>query len=120
MPYIKNARGSKEVKIFYEDHGAGKPVVLIHGWPLSHTSWDLQVTALVNAGYRVIAYDRRGFGKSETEWNKYDYDTLASDLDALINELQLSGITLVGFSMGGEKWFAILPNMVLIKSQKLR
>ncbi|GAB3421629.1 alpha/beta fold hydrolase [Niabella aquatica] len=101
MPYITNRDNIKRVRIFYEDHGSGNPVILIHGWPLSHRSWDAQVTALVNAGYRVIAYDRRGFGASETEWDRYDYDTLASDLHALITELDLNGVTLVGFSMGG-------------------
>jgi len=101
MPYIENTKGSRPVSIFYEDNGSGKPVVLIHGWPLSHRSWDGQVAALVDAGYRVIAYDRRGFGRSGTEWNRYDYDTLASDLDVLITELDLTDVTLVGFSMGG-------------------
>ncbi|HMR82408.1 MAG TPA: alpha/beta hydrolase [Niabella sp.] len=101
MPYIINRDQTKHIKIFYEDHGSGNPVILIHGWPLSHRSWDAQVTALVNAGYRVIAYDRRGFGASETEWDQYDYDTLASDLNALITTLELSNVTLVGFSMGG-------------------
>ncbi|MCH5683681.1 alpha/beta hydrolase [Niabella sp. W65] len=101
MPYLNKQQDTKEIKLFYEDHGAGKPVVLIHGWPLSHRSWDAQVTPLVEAGYRVIAYDRRGFGQSGTEWNKYDYDTLASDLNALITELNLNDVSLIGFSMGG-------------------
>jgi pimeloyl-ACP methyl ester carboxylesterase len=101
MPYIINRDHAKHVKIFYEDHGSGHPVILIHGWPLSHRSWDAQITALVNAGHRVIAYDRRGFGASETEWDQYGYDALASDLHALITTLELSNITLVGFSMGG-------------------
>ncbi|MGN7783108.1 alpha/beta fold hydrolase [Niabella sp. 22666] len=110
MPYLNNTQTSNEVKIFYEDHGAGRPVILIHGWPLSHRSWDGQVTALTEAGYRVIAYDRRGFGQSGTEWNRYDYDTLASDLDALITELDLNDVTLVGFSMGGGEVVRYLTN----------
>ncbi|WP_346238104.1 alpha/beta fold hydrolase [Niabella insulamsoli] len=101
MPHIESNAGGKPVKIFYEDHGSGKPVILIHGWPLSHRSWDGQLSALINAGYRVIAYDRRGFGQSETEWDKYDYDILAADLHALIESLQLKQAALVGFSMGG-------------------
>jgi pimeloyl-ACP methyl ester carboxylesterase len=110
MPYLNKTQTSNEVKIFYEDHGAGKPVILIHGWPLSHRSWDGQVTALAEAGYRVIAYDRRGFGQSGTEWNRYDYDTLASDLDTLITELDLNDVTLVGFSMGGGEVVRYLTN----------
>lgn len=101
MPYLSNTNGTSAVPLFYEDHGSGKPVILIHGWPLSHRSWDFQVTALVQAGYRVIAYDRRGFGQSGTEWDRYDYSTLAADLHALITGLDLAGVSLVGFSMGG-------------------
>lgn len=101
MPFITNEDNVKKIKIFYEDHGSGNPVILIHGWPLSHRSWDAQVTALVDAGFRVIAYDRRGFGKSETEWDTYNYDALASDLNALISNLSLNNVTLAGFSMGG-------------------
>ncbi len=110
MPYLNHSQSTKEVKIFYEDHGAGKPVILIHGWPLSHRSWDSQITPLVEAGYRVIAYDRRGFGQSDTEWNRYDYDTLASDLNALITELDLHDVALVGFSMGGGEVVRYLTN----------
>lgn len=110
MPYLNNMQTNKEVRIFYEDHGAGRPVILIHGWPLSHRSWDGQLTALVEAGYRVIAYDRRGFGQSGTEWNRYDYDTLASDLNALITELNLNDVSLVGFSMGGGEVVRYLTN----------
>lgn len=110
MPYLNKQQDTKEIKLFYEDHGAGKPVVLIHGWPLSHRSWDAQVTPLVEAGYRVIAYDRRGFGQSGTEWNKYDYDTLASDLNALITELNLNDVSLIGFSMGGGEVVRYLTN----------
>ncbi len=86
---------------YYEDHGAGRPVVLIHGWPLSGRSWEKQVPALVDAGYRAITYDRRGFGWSSQPWGGYDYDTFAADLRALIEHLDLREATLVGFSMGG-------------------
>lgn len=102
MPYIKrNPENSKSVNIFYEDLGSGKPVILIHGWPVSHEMWEYQVASIVYSGYRCIAYDRRGFGQSDKPWNGYDYDTLASDLNELINALDLSEVTLVGFSMGG-------------------
>ena len=89
------------IELYYEDHGAGKPVVLIHGWPLSGRSWESQVPALIAAGHRVITYDRRGFGASSQPWNGYDYDTFTADLDALLKHLNLTGVTLVGFSMGG-------------------
>ncbi len=89
------------VNIFYEDWGQGRPVVLIHGWPLDHTMWEHQMVALAAAGHRVIAYDRRGFGRSSRPWTGYDYDTLAADLNALLTELDLQQVTLVGFSMGG-------------------
>ncbi|MCC2462916.1 alpha/beta hydrolase [Bacillus mobilis] len=89
------------IEIYYEDHGIGKPVVLIHGWPLSSRSWEYQVPALVEAGYRVITYDRRGFGKSSQPWEGYEYDTFTSDLHQLLEQLELQNVTLVGFSMGG-------------------
>ena len=89
------------IELYYEDVGAGKPVVLIHGWPLSGRSWENQVPALVGAGFRVITYDRRGFGASSQPWNGYDYDTFAADLDALLRYKDLRDVTLVGFSMGG-------------------
>ena len=92
---------SKPVELYYEDHGSGKPVVLIHGWPLSSRSWESQVPALIGAGYRVISYDRRGFGWSSQPWDGYDYDTFAADLDGLMQHLDLKGAALVGFSMGG-------------------
>jgi pimeloyl-ACP methyl ester carboxylesterase len=91
----------KPIELYYEDYGTGKPVVLIHGWPLSGRSWEYQVPALVEAGYRVITYDRRGFGKSSQPWNGYDYDTFATDLHLLLEHLDLQNVTLVGFSMGG-------------------
>ena len=102
MPMLKvGADAHTPVELHYEDYGSGKPVVLIHGWPLSGRSWEAQVPALVQAGYRVITYDRRGFGKSSQPWTGYDYDTFAADLDSLLTQLDLNGVTLVGFSMGG-------------------
>ena len=92
---------SAPIEMFYEDHGSGRPVVLIHGWPLSGRSWEAQVPALVEAGYRVITIDRRGFGDSSQPTTGYDYDTFAADLNVLLTELDLNDVTLVGFSMGG-------------------
>lgn len=89
------------IQLYYEDLGAGRPVVLIHGWPLSGQSWERQTPALLAAGYRVIAYDRRGFGRSDKPSMGYDYDTFAADLNALVTHLDLREMTLVGFSMGG-------------------
>ena len=89
------------IELYYEDLGSGTPVVLVHGWPLSGRSWENQVPALIEAGHRVVTYDRRGFGWSSQPWNGYDYDTFAADLDALLNHLDLHEVTLVGFSMGG-------------------
>jgi pimeloyl-ACP methyl ester carboxylesterase len=102
MPYITvGQENSGPVDLYYEDHGTGKPVVLIHGWPLSGRSWEKQVPALIDAGYRVITYDRRGFGQSSQPWSGYEYDTLTEDLHQLITKLGLQDATLVGFSMGG-------------------
>jgi len=92
---------TKAIKLAYTDYGSGQPVVLIHGWPLSKAMWEYQIEFLVQAGYRVIAYDRRGFGESSKPWNGYDYDTLAKDLKDLIETLRLKDVILVGFSMGG-------------------
>jgi non-heme chloroperoxidase len=90
-----------DIELYYEDHGSGKPVVLIHGYPLSGASWEKQVSALLNAGYRVITYDRRGFGRSSQPTDGYNYDTFAEDLQKLTTQLKLQDFTLVGFSMGG-------------------
>jgi non-heme chloroperoxidase len=98
---VKNSNTGETVKLSYCDYGKGKPVVLIHGWPLSKEMWEYQVEALVGAGLRVIKYDRRGFGKSDKPWGDCDYDILAADLNALMEQLDLSDATLVGFSMGG-------------------
>ena len=98
----KRLLGLKDVNVHVEDTGGeGRPVVLIHGWPLSGASWKGQVPALRAAGYRVITYDRRGFGQSDTPKTGYDYTTLATDLAGLIETLDLHNVTLVGFSMGG-------------------
>jgi len=91
---------STPIELYYEDHGSGSPVVLIHGWPLSGASWEQQTAALLDAGHRVITYDRRGFGRSSRPGIGYDYDTFASDLDKLLRKLDLKKVALVGFSMG--------------------
>ncbi len=98
---INNNGDIAPVKLSYCDYGKGKPVVLIHGWPLSKEMWEYQLEPLVDAGFRVITYDRRGFGKSDKPWDGYDYNTLAADLKALLDRLDLRDATLVGFSMGG-------------------
>ena len=91
---------SGSIDLYYEDHGTGRPVVLIHGWPLSGASWEKQVAALLSAGYRVLRYDRRGFGKSSQPTTGYDFDTLADDLYQVLSRLDLHDVTLVGFAMG--------------------
>ncbi|GAA2017495.1 alpha/beta hydrolase [Nakamurella flavida] len=102
MPKVTvGTEAGSPIELHYEDYGTGKPVVLIHGWPLSGRSWEAQVPALVEAGHRVITYDRRGFGQSTQPWNGYDYDTFAADLNTLLTELDLTEVALVGFSMGG-------------------
>src|SRR3981081_1594347 len=89
-----------DIDLYYEDHGTGPPVVLIHGYPLNGHSWEKQERVLLEAGHRVIAYDRRGFGQSSQPTVGYDYDTFAADLNALLEQLDLNGVVLVGFSMG--------------------
>src|SRR5712672_3053547 len=91
---------STPIDLYYEDHGAGTPVVLIHGWPLSGASWEKQTAALLKAGHRVITYDRRGFGRSSKPTIGYNYDTFAADLDVVLKALDLRDVSLVGFSMG--------------------
>jgi non-heme chloroperoxidase len=101
MPAITvGQENSSDIEIHYDDHGAGQPVVLIHGYPLSGRAWDRQVPALLEAGYRVITYDRRGFGKSSQPATGYDYGTFAADLNALMEHLDLREAVLVGHSMG--------------------
>src|ERR1700726_3474002 len=102
MPQISIGKeNSGNIDLYYEDHGSGKPVVLIHGYPLSGASWEKQVPGLLEAGHRVITYDRRGFGKSSQPATGYNYDTFAEDLYKLVTQLKLHDFTLVGFSMGG-------------------
>ena len=98
MSYITT---QDQTKLFYKDWGTGKPVILLHGWPLSSDSWDDQALAIADAGFRVISYDRRGFGRSSHPFNGYDYNTLADDLAAVIEQTGATDATLVGFSMGG-------------------
>jgi non-heme chloroperoxidase len=102
MPYVTvGTENSADIKIHYEDHGSGKPVILIHGYPLDGNSWEKQERELLNAGWRVISYDRRGFGQSSQPTVGYDYDTFAADLKALLDHLALEeDVALVGFSMG--------------------
>jgi non-heme chloroperoxidase len=88
------------IEIYYEDHGSGPPIVLLHGWPVDSRSWEPQLHPLLAAGYRVITYDRRGFGRSSRPTEGYDFDTLAADLDTLLTDLDLHDATLVGFSLG--------------------
>jgi non-heme chloroperoxidase len=102
MPYAAVGKeNSGDIELYYEDHGSGHPIVLIHGYPLSGASWEKQVPVLLDAGYRVITYDRRGFGKSSQPTAGYNYDTFAEDLHKLVTHLKLHDFTLVGFSMGG-------------------
>ncbi|WP_428944427.1 alpha/beta fold hydrolase [Pantoea sp. FN060301] len=98
MSTIKTADGTT---IYFKDWGAGKPVLFSHGWPLDGDMWDSQLNFLAERGYRAIAFDRRGFGRSDQPWTGYDYDTFASDINDLITSLDLQDVTLVGFSMGG-------------------
>ncbi len=111
MPFIHSDQsGSDPVNIYYEDLGKGKPVVFIHGWPLSGSMWEYQLTQLPQQGLRCIVYDRRGFGKSDRPFTGYDYNSLAGDLKALLDALDLHNVTLVGFSMGGgeiAKYFSL-------------
>src|SRR5260370_9927224 len=101
MPYVSvGHENSGSIELYYEDHGQGRPVVLIHGYPLSGRAWDKQVPALLEAGHRVITYDRRGFGTSSQPATGYDYDTFAADLAALLEHLDLREAVLAGHSMG--------------------
>ncbi|MGF2414903.1 alpha/beta fold hydrolase [Ferruginibacter sp.] len=119
MPYISSCQNNeKPVQIYYEDIGKGKPVVFIHGWPLSGSMWEYQITQLPQHDLRCITYDRRGFGKSDRPFCGYDYNTLASDLKALLDELNLNEVTLVGFSMGGgeiAKYFSLYGDARIAK-----
>jgi len=102
MPFVNVGKeNSAEIDLYYEDHGSGEPVVLIHGYPLSGASWEKQLPVLLAAGHRVITYDRRGFGKSSQPTAGYNYNTFAEDLHKLVTKLNLNSFSLVGFSMGG-------------------
>jgi pimeloyl-ACP methyl ester carboxylesterase len=102
MPFVTVGKeNSSGIDLYYEDHGAGKPVVLIHGYPLSGASWEKQIPGLLDADFRVITYDRRGFGQSSKPTSGYNYDTFADDLHRLVSHLGLRAFSLVGFSMGG-------------------
>ena len=98
MTYITTNDGTK---LFVKVWGSGRPVILLHGWPLSADSWDDQAVAIAEAGFQAISYDRRGFGRSDQPWNGYDYDTLSDDLAAVIEATEVQDATIVGFSMGG-------------------
>jgi non-heme chloroperoxidase len=101
MPFVNvGSENSTSIDLYYEDHGEGQPVVLIHGYPLDGHSWEKQSAALLDAGYRVITYDRRGFGRSSQPTTGYDYDTFAADLKVVLDTLDLTDVVLVGFSMG--------------------
>src|SRR3954447_14727160 len=97
---VVGQENSTDIELYYEDHGSGPAIVLLSGWPLDSRSWEPQVHALLEAGHRVIVYDRRGFGRSSRPTEGYDFDTLAADLDKLLGELDLHDATLVGFSLG--------------------
>ena len=101
MPYVRvGTEHDSDIEIYFEDHGRGQPVVLIHGYPLNSDSWERQERLLLGSGYRVVRYDRRGFGRSSRPTEGFDYDTFASDLDELMEHLDLEDAVLVGFSMG--------------------
>lgn len=102
MAYVKVGKeNSADIELYYEDHGSGDPVILIHGYPLNGASWEKQIPVLLASGHRVITYDRRGFGKSSQPTTGYNYDTFADDLHKLLTHLKLRSFALVGFSMGG-------------------
>jgi pimeloyl-ACP methyl ester carboxylesterase len=102
MPYLTVGKeNSGDIELYYEDHGSGDPVILIHGYPLNGASWEKQIPPLLKAGHRVITYDRRGFGKSSQPTTGYNYDTFSEDLHNLVSQLKLRNFALVGFSMGG-------------------
>lgn len=109
MPFITK-QDNENVQLYYEDFGSGQPIILIHGWPLSGKSWEMQIPVLLNLGYRVITYDRKGFGKSTPSADGYDYDGLAKDLHEIITQLDLQNVILFGFSMGGGEVVRYLTN----------
>src|SRR5579864_1525929 len=121
MPYVDVGKeNSAAISLYYEDHGAGQPVVLIHGYPLSSASWEKQIPVLLNAGHRVITYDRRGFGKSSQPTTGYNYDTFAEDLHKLLTHLKLRDFALVGFSMGGRRSSSLLGKIRIERREQGR
>ena len=121
MSFIKTTSetANNSVNIFYQEYGTGKPVLFIHGWPLNHEMWEYQLAELPKHNLRCITYDRRGFGKSDRTWESYDYDTLAADLNELITQLNLSEVTLIGFSMGGGEIARYIGNYGTEKIEKV-
>jgi len=115
----KDVQQGEAVKLHYCDFGSGKPVILIHGWPSTSQMWEYQLAELAAAGLRVIAYDRRGFGRSSVPYKSYDYDSLAADLNELIEQLDLSEVTLVGFSMGGGEVVRYLSRYGIARVSKI-
>ena len=111
MPFVAvGEENSNPIELYYEDHGSGQPVVLIHGYPLDGHSWEKQLPLLLERGHRVITYDRRGFGHSSQPTTGYDYDTFAADLKSLVDTLDLSDMVLAGFSMGSGEVARYLGN----------
>src|SRR5438128_11774683 len=109
MPHVTVGKeNSGDIELYYEDHGSGVPIVLIHGYPLSGASWEKQVPVLLDAGYRVITYDRRGFGKSSKPTMGYNYDTFARDLHKLVSHLDLRDFALVGVSIAGAEVASVI------------
>ena len=121
MSFIKTTSetANNSVNIFYQEYGTGKPVLFIHGWPLNREMWEYQLAELPKHNLRCITYDRRGFGKSDRTWESYDYDTLAADMNELITQLNLSSVTLVGFSMGGGEIARYIGNYGTDKIEKV-
>lgn len=109
MPHL-TLENDRDLQLYYEDFGSGQPIILIHGWPLSGKSWELQIPVLLELGYRVITYDRRGFGKSGVTESGYDYNSLTNDLHEIITQLDLKNVILAGFSMGGGEVVRYLTN----------
>src|SRR3712207_4290245 len=117
--FAVGAENGLPIELHYTDHGKGQPVVLIHGWALSSGAWEAQVPALVEAGGRVITYDRRGFGQSSQPWHGYESDTFTADLASLLDQLDLTDVVLVGFSMGGGEVVRYLSRYGAVRVSKI-